>query len=343
MATGGIVAFAGNDGSVVNEGENYSLEGMRTPNPPPKSKSTSKPSPVVQSAVAQLAQQTGQDPTDLMAQTKQISDMFKQQYQPMLDQMKSDVDAAKPDNEAIRQQGIGQALAQFGFKMAANAARPGARFLESASAAAPELADVAAKTQDLMATRQKNYQDLKTKQMQYEVALNNGNMKDATLLAGQIRQQQQADKTLAFHIANAQDTLAIEKQKLGIMASTAAKQREPEALQLIQYAKEHPEDQGLLEKILGQVHTGIGAAGVRTDAATKIALAKELDAVEKNYPATLRSGSSKFAQDNQRAYEAAINKVYSVYGSSGSGASDAAPATRQPTMADKGFKVLGTE
>jgi hypothetical protein len=38
MAGGGIVAFAG--GNVVNEGEDYSLEGMRTPNPPSKAKTS---------------------------------------------------------------------------------------------------------------------------------------------------------------------------------------------------------------------------------------------------------------------------------------------------------------
>ena len=345
MATGGIVAFAGDDGSVVNEGENYSLEGMRTPTPAPKAKASSaKPSPVVQSAVAQLAQQTGQDPTDLMAQTKQISDMFKQQYQPMLEQMKSDVDASKPDNEAIRQQGIGQALAQFGFKMAANAARPGARFLESASAAAPELADVAAKTQDLMATRQKNYQDLKSKQMQYEVALNNGNMKDATLLAGQIRQQQQADKTLAFHIANAQDTLAIEKQKLGIMESTAAKQREPEALQELQYAKQHPEDQALLEKILGQVHTGIGAAGIRAGTAENASLDKALKdiASQQKYQVLgfMKPDNPKYGA-LKAEYDAEVRAAYARHG--GGGTSGSPPPTEQPSMASKGFKVLGTE
>jgi hypothetical protein len=318
---------------------------MRTPTPAPKAKASSaKPSPVVQSAVAQLAQQTGQDPTDLMAQTKQISDMFKQQYQPMLEQMKSDVDASKPDNEAIRQQGIGQALAQFGFKMAANAARPGARFLESASAAAPELADVAAKTQDLMATRQKNYQDLKSKQMQYEVALNNGNMKDATLLAGQIRQQQQADKTLAFHIANAQDTLAIEKQKLGIMASTAEKQREPEALQLIQYAKEHPEDQGLLEKILGQVHTGIGAAGIRAGTAENASLDKALKdiASQQKYQVLgfMKPDNPKYGA-LKAEYDAEVRAAYARHG--GGGTSGSPPLTEQPSMASKGFKVLGTE
>ena len=70
-----------------------------------------------------------------------------------------------------------------------------------------------------------------------------------------------------------------------------------------------------LEKA-GNIMKGGIPAGVRSDASTKIALAKELDAVEKNYPAMLRSGDSKMAQENRRAYEAAINRVYSIYGGS---------------------------
>jgi hypothetical protein len=346
MATGGIVAFAGNDGSVVNEGENYSLEGMRTPTPAPKAKASSaKPSPVVQSAVAQLAAKTGQDPMDLIDQTKQITEMFEARFKPQMDSLRANVEASKPDNDAIRQQGIGQALAQFGFKMAANAAKPGARFLESAASASPELADAAAKTQDLIAARQKNYQDMQMKQAQFELQFNNGNMKDATLLAGQLRQQQQADKLFQFHIADAMDKQKLEEKKLGIMASTAAKQREPEALQMLQYAKQHPEDQALLEKILGQVHTGLGAAGIRAEATGNAKLADEIEKIKARYPLLnlpYDPSNPKYAASKARM-DAEIAEAQRTYGSRGTSISDAVPTTRQPSMADKGFKVLGTE
>jgi len=345
MASGGIVAFA--DRGIVNEGENYSLEGMRTPAPASKAKASSaKPSPVVQSAVAQLAQQTGRDPVDLMEQTKQFTEMFRQQYQPMLDQMKSDVEASKPDNEAIRQQGIGQALAQFGFKMAANAARPGAKFLESASAAAPDLADIAAKTQDLMAARQKNYQDLKMKHMQYEVALNNGNMKEATLAAGQIRQQQQADNLLKFHIANAQDTLAMEKQKLaqqGAHYSAMASRYET----IGSLTRDIMQNEGLpydkaLEKAANMLKGGIPAA-IRADATSSAKLEDKIEKIKASYPllGILDPSTPKYGAMKAKM-EAEIEAERRNYGSRGPSAGDALPAP-QPSMASKGFKVLGTE
>jgi hypothetical protein len=331
MASGGIVAFA--DRGIVNEGENYSLEGMRTPAPTSKAKASSaKPSPVVQSAVAQLAQQTGRDPVDLMDQTKQFTEMFKQQYQPMLDQMKSDVEASKPDNEAIRQQGIGQALAQFGFKMAANAARPGGKFLESASAAAPDLADIAAKTQDLMAARQKNYQDLKMKHMQYEVALNNGNMKEATLAAGQIRQQQQADNLLKFHIANAQDTLAIEKQKLAQQGTYygAMAGRQPDtvtglAKQLMQDPSFTGTPNDAIAQAANMLKGGIPAA-IRADATGNAKLADAIEKIKARYPllGIYDPSNPKYAASKAKM-DAEIAEARRDYDSRGSG--NVAPAT----------------
>jgi hypothetical protein len=298
-----------------------------------------------------LAQQTGKDPVDLLEQTRQLSDMFKQQYQPMLDQMKADVEASKPDNEAIRQQGIGQALAQFGFKMAANASRPGARFLESASAAAPDLADVAAKTQDLMAARQKNYQDLKMKQMQYEVSLNNGNMKDATLLAGQIRQQQQADNLLKFHIANAQDTLAMEQKKLaqqgGYYAAMAGRQPDTVtglAKQLMQDPSFKGTPNDAIAQAANMLKGGIPAS-IRASAAENAALDKRLKdiASQDKYRmlGLMKPDNPKYGP-LKAEYDAEVRAAYANHGRGETSISDALPAA-QPSMASKGFKVLGTE
>ena len=213
MATGGIVAFA-DKGAVVDK--------------------VKKGTPaLVESAVAKLAAQTGESEQDLRAETQKNVEMFKRDYEPLLAQINKSVEDAKPDNEAIKQRGLGQALAQFGFKMAAAAARPGARFLESASSASPELASASAKTQDLMAAQQQNYNKLKMDQTKYEVALQNGNMRDAAILAGQIRAGRQADKQLAATMAHYQDQFNIQNQQLDVqrkqLAATAG--RQPETIQ----------------------------------------------------------------------------------------------------------------
>jgi hypothetical protein len=204
MATGGIVAFA--DRGVVTEGDNYSHEGMRKPDSinMPKAKPKAGIPDAVKQAVPALAEKTGVPEEDLMARVPGLMDMFQKQYAPLIEQQRAMVEQSKPDTEAMKQQGLAQALTQFGFKMAANAARPNARFLESASAAAPEISTAVQDMNKLMSVKQDNYNKLKMDQMKYENALQIGNMKDATLLAGQIRQAKQADKQIGMQ----QDQLA---------------------------------------------------------------------------------------------------------------------------------------
>jgi hypothetical protein len=275
----------------------------------------------------------------LIDQTKQITDMFESRFKPQMDLLRANVEASKPDNDAIRQQGLGQALAQFGFKMAANAAKPGARFLESAASASPELSDAAAKTQDLMAARQKNYQDMQMRQAQFEIQFNNGNMKDATMLAGQLRQQQQADKMYQFSIAKAQDDLAIEKQKLaqtgayyGAMAG-----RQPDtvtglAKQILQDPSFTGTPNDALDKAANMLKGGI-PAGIRASTSDAANLDKRLKdiAAQQKYSmlAYYKPDNPKYAP-LKAEYDAEVRAAYANHGGGGASISDAAPAIAAP-------------
>jgi len=327
MAGGGIVAFA-DRGAVVD-----------------KTKKTL--SPTVESAVSKLAAQTGESEQDLRAETQKNVEMFKRDYQPLLDQINKSVEEAKPDSEAIKQQGLGQALAQFGFKMAAAAAKPKARFLESASAAAPELATAAAKTQDLIAAQQQNYNKLKMDQTKYEVALQNGNMKDAAILAGQIRAGRQADKQLAATMARYEDQFKNEQAQLAVqrqqVAATAG--RQPEDLRSLAAVLMKNDQSLTMSQALEQaskLRYGM-SADIRSDASTKAALAKELTDIDKEFPPITLQGDSKLAQRSRAERQDRINRLYATYGMSPSegGAAQASPT--QTPLAQKGFKLLGTE
>jgi hypothetical protein len=283
----------------------------------------SKPSKTeVKSAVAQFAEQNklgAEQKEDLMTTALKIREELGKQNQPILDKLNAAIEAQKPDEQAIKDKGLAQALTQFGFGLAERASKPGARFLESASGAAPVLGAVAAKTDELLQSRKDNYTKLQLDQAKYEVALAKGDMQTAAVLAGQIRQANQQDKALQFQIAKAQDDLQMEKAKLaqqGAYQNQMASRYETVGSLTRDIMKNEglPYDKAL-EKA-GNIMKGGIPAGLRGDTSTKIALAKELDAIEKNYPAMLRSGDSKMAQENRRAYEAAINRVYSIYGGS---------------------------
>ena len=285
MAGGGIVAFA-DRGAVVDK----TKKGLSAP---------------VESAVAKLAAQTGQPELDLIAETDKASEMFKQNYQPLLEQINKSVEEAKPDNEAIKQQGLGQALAQFGFKMAAAAAKPRARFLESASAAAPELATAAAKTQDLMAAQQQNYNKLKMDQAKYEVALQNGNMKDAAILAGQIRAGRQADKQLAATMAHYQDMFNIQQEQLKVqrqqVAATAA--RQPEDLRSIAAVLMKDDPSLTMSKALEQAsRLRFGAAAeISAGAKDKSAWITGMDKINESYPPMIAKPGTRMGEERARA------------------------------------------
>ena len=164
----------------------------------PAAKASVKIPDQLQPAVSQLAEQTGQKEDDVKENMKSYMQMFQDMYAPSLEAQRKMVEASKPDNEAIKQQGLAQALTAFGFKMAANASKSGSRFLESASAAAPEITSAAQDMNKLMAAKQENYQKMNLDQMRYENALTVGNMKDATMLANQLRQAKQLDKQMSF-------------------------------------------------------------------------------------------------------------------------------------------------
>lgn len=257
--------------------------------------SAPKPSKAqVKSAVEQLAEQQKLSPDikdDLMANAMAIRKQLGSENQPIIDEMKKMIEGQKPDVEAMKSQGLNQGLAEFGFKMAANAARPGARFLESASTAAPALSTAAAKTQELITAAQQNYAKLRMDQAKYETALQKNDMQTAATMAAQIRQGQQQDKLLQFHIANAKDQLEMEKQKL---ASQSAYQQ----ASLSKYetigglTRDIMRNEGLpygdaLEKAAKMLKPAGYAADVRAETALATARAKAVEKAQSSTAGTL--------------------------------------------------------
>jgi len=260
----------------------------------------------VKSAVAQFAEQNniGSDQKeDLMTTALKIREELGKQNQPILDRLNAAIEAQKPDEQALKDRGFAQALTQFGFGMAERAAKPGARFLESAAGAAPVIGTVAAETNKLIDAKKDNYVKLQLDQAKYEVALAKGDMQTAATLAAQIRQGQQQDKMLQFHIADAQDRLALEKQKLesqnayqrGILS------RQPETLQGLAAALEKatPEQRKFLEQAANiRYGTAAGIGAVEKNKAAFISGMKEIDT---NYPPLLASRDPKTAAMREQA------------------------------------------
>ena len=240
----------------------------------------------VKSAVTKFAEQSnlGSEEKDgVMATALKLREEFGKQDQPLLDRLNAAIEAQKPDEQALKDRGLAQALAQFGFGMAEKASRPGARFLESASGAAPVLASVAEKTNSLIDAKKENYTKMQLDQAKYEMALSQGKMQLAATLAGQIRQAQQQDRMLEFNIAKAQDELALKREELlntrNYQGQIASRYETVGSL-----TRDIMQNEGLpygkaLEKA-GNIMKGGIPAGIRSDTSLAAARAKAIEKVD---------------------------------------------------------------
>jgi hypothetical protein len=357
MATGGIVAFA--DRGVVTSGDDYSHEGMRTSDsisvPKTKAKSAAGVPDNIKPAVTALSQQTGQPEEDIMARVPGLMDMFQKQYAPLIEQQRAMVEQSKPDTQAMKEQGLAQALTQFGFKMAANAARPGARFLESASGAAPEISNAVMDMNKLMSAKQDNYNKMKMEQAKYENALQIGNMKDATVLAGQIRQSQQTDKQIRMqqdqlaeqiraHDINARQT----DRQLNIMqqqANTAAARQPENVVGLAKQLMQDPTFKGTMNDAIAQAaHMLKGGipAEIRADAALAARRATAVEKAQASPAGSLLAMTPKSDPryaERKAAFDEQVQRELDQLPTPDAGISSAAPASAAPTISPSAFKI----
>lgn len=145
------------------------------------------------------------------------------------DSFRAELETAKGRAKEIEARGIGEALAKFGFGMAAAAAKPGRRqglagVIESAATASPLLAESMAETQKLKAAAQDNYMKMRMENARYESAVEQGNMQLAATLANNISQRKLAQATLQEQIAQNERMFGLKKEELGIMRARSDKQ-----------------------------------------------------------------------------------------------------------------------
>ena len=272
----------------------------------------------VKSAVEQLAEKQGLSTDikdDVMANALKITDEFGKRNQPILDRLNAAIEAQKPNEQAIKDRGLAQALTQFGFGMAQQAAKPGARFLESASAASPVIGSVLEKTNNLIDTQKQNYAKLQLDQARYEVSLAKGDMQTAATLAGQIRQGQQQDKLLQYHIAKAQDDLQMEKAKLA--SQNAYQNQMASRYETVgSLTKDIMQNQGLpydkaLEKAAKMLKPAGYAADVRAGTAESANLDKALAEINKKFMLLpMMSPKDPTYARTKAEYEAAVRAAY---------------------------------
>ena len=278
-----------------------------------------------------------------------LLDKLSARSKPAMDALNTQVESVKGRPEEIKARGLGEALAQYGFGMAAKAAKPGARFFGAAAEASPILAESMMNTQKSIQAAQDNYSRLKMDQTKYQIALDKGDMQTAATLAGQLRQEKQSQKMLELTAAHYADDFKIKKEQV---AATARGHAAP-FMQAYNELRSDPANKDKSrEEVMGMASRAVyGAQYAGTEQRGLAAYLKDKNEIEKDFKTLpLLPPNSPMRKQMEAARQQRLNDLDKMYpGASGqqaSGAPSGSISSAVPqggSMSQKGFKLLGTE
>jgi hypothetical protein len=174
---------------------------------------------IVQTAT-RIAEQQGVPKEDFETIMDRMMNKFKGANDKDLEGLAKMIAEEKENAKSVMGDATRQALAKFGFQMAANAAQPGAGkgfagALRAAASAGPALAESMAESRKLAQAAQDNARRMQIEFTKYKVALSKGDQQTAISLASNIRTMQQQQAQL-------DETIRSNKAKEGLMAQRNA-------------------------------------------------------------------------------------------------------------------------
>lgn len=208
----------------------------------PKLKAAKEAPIEIPAGIKAVAAEKGFSEDDLMASMKRMKEYLKSENADELKGLQDMIEKQSGKSKEIKEQALGKALAEYGFAVAAGAAKPGARFLESAAGAAPTLSASVAESQKLMQAAEENAARLQVEYTKYKIALDKSDTSAAIQHASNVRQLEMAQQQinlkrqeLANQAAYQQGSLGLQKQAmqqktdqfnqlLGVKGATAAAQ-----------------------------------------------------------------------------------------------------------------------
>jgi len=192
----------------------------------------SKPSAEVFKGLSEMSKATGMTMDSIVNQWKALSSSINTESAEDLKQLDKLANKLSGRSDQIKQEGLGRALAEFGFKWAQSASRPGSRFIGSAAEAAPSISTSLAKTQEAMQAAEDNQQRIEIAMQQAKIASKQGNRalaaqltQHANMLALQEKQINQAGELGRAQIASIdkyRDTMANVQENRSKAAMIAA-------------------------------------------------------------------------------------------------------------------------
>lgn len=167
----------------------------------PSKKETTKGAKQVVAAAKEISAATGVPETTLTDEAMALYNKMQDLRKPDIQRLNALIEAQRGRAEEIKGRGLSDALMNFGFAMAAEASKPGARFLSSASKAAPIVSKTMAENQQAVQAAQDAFNKAQAEQIRSEITGGGENMRSALTTAQNImrdrleeqRLRQQAD------------------------------------------------------------------------------------------------------------------------------------------------------
>lgn len=167
-------------------------------------------------ALAAMSDQTG-------VSRESLNSIFDRYYKTLSSKSDADmkglaamIEKSAGGSKEVKQQALGRALAEFGFKWAASAAKPGAKFFGSAGEASPTLMASLAESEKIAREMDQNDLKLRMNMKQFEIAQRKGDLSAAAQLAAQERMLMQAQEQLALKRRELAIDAAYKQGALGI-------------------------------------------------------------------------------------------------------------------------------
>lgn len=204
---------------------------------PKAPKAPAAPKGSITEAAKKASAATGVPEEDFMTTFRKLRTELQAEGKEDLKSLNDQIAKMGNRSKEIKEQGLGKALAEFGFNMAAAAAKPGQAgnrglrgVLQSAAAASPTLAASASRTAELAQAADDNAMKMALTMKQYEIAQRKGDTQAASQMAQNMRMLQQAEKQIQLKREELAQQGAYQQGMLGIQrADMARKEKADEA------------------------------------------------------------------------------------------------------------------
>jgi hypothetical protein len=203
-----------------------------------KNKPAKSSIPQLPAAVKQVAAEKGFSENDLIDSYGKMRALLSKESEADIKGLQTLVDRQAGKSKEVKEKMLGQALAEYGFAMAAAASRPGqsgsqgiSGLITAAAAAAPTLAASVKESQKLMREADENDAKLNMEMFKYKVALKKGDSAAAMQHASNVKSLQMQDKQLTLKREEMAQTGAYQQGSLGLQrASLEQKDRQLQQL-----------------------------------------------------------------------------------------------------------------